>query len=644
MGSASPAAYRPRVQRVLDVVGTVAAALLAFTAVPVVLVVVVGDPLSGGLGHAWAAGPRDALCVATVAAWIAWASCCAQLLRAVVAHVRGGEIRIGMSVLDLLASRIAVGVLALSSVGVAGPVALSASAGATVPANQPIALTARAATAAPAVSEVRAPAHRIVAAPTVRTESYAVGPGDTLWRIAQDRLDDGADWTALAALNLGHDMGQGERFVDPDHIRQGWRLRVFEGSPRRRDREASGTSGGTRPDHLPELVVLGMGSLACAALARRARRGNPSGPFRGELDLVGSASDGAVDAAALLHRFDGVPALEAFETANRMLGRARGGQPGGPAVRAITVGPVGVTFWLAGAPESNDEPPEGFEFVEGGTGWRVAHDRLARAEAAEPYVPIALPIGDDDDGTWLVALGPGLVLPLLGSEAHALVRSVRTAAGAWAWGDSVLVTDEAADPAFLSEAAADPRLARHLLFFGDPGALPPLVAARTAVVTTASVPASDLTVLVDRHGATIHPLSRVVRPHLQSVESARNVAQLLAPPVLPVPPVRHGARPEPPSPPVGQPGGTAAVVPGQVDVRLLTMSPRLDGLAEALPANRARPRRRARGVSRPAPARRDHQRSSPHPRARVVRCRRCRQDAVQHRVRGAAGHGSRPAR
>ena len=48
-----------------------------------------------------------------------------------------------------------------------------------------------------------------------------------------------------------------------------------------------------------------------------------------------------------------------------------------------------------------------------------------------------------------------------------------------------------------------------------------------------------------------------------------------------------------PGAPVAEPvhiavGGTAAVAAGPVDVRLLTMTPRLDGLREDLPPNRAR--------------------------------------------------------
>ena len=83
---------RTAAERLLDVVGAAFAALLAFTAVPAVLVLVVGNPLSGGLGHAWRPLPRDALCVLVLAAWVAWAACCAQLVRAVVAHVRSGEV------------------------------------------------------------------------------------------------------------------------------------------------------------------------------------------------------------------------------------------------------------------------------------------------------------------------------------------------------------------------------------------------------------------------------------------------------------------------------------------------------------------------------------------------------------------------
>ena len=87
----------------------------------------------------------------------------------------------------------------------------------------------------------------------------------------------------------------------------------------------------------------------------------------------------------------------------------------------------------------------------------------------------------------------------------------------------------------------------------------------------------------------------------------------------------------------------AALAPGTVDVRLLTMTPRLDGLAGRAPTQPGPPGRRARRLPGPAPARRDHERPAAHTCPRVVRRRRRVQDAVQHRLRGPPRHGSRRA-
>jgi DNA-binding SARP family transcriptional activator/LysM repeat protein len=559
--------------------GAALAALLAFTAVPAVLVVVVGNPLQGGLGHAWRPLPREVLCVLVVAAWVAWAACCAQLLRAVVAHVRSGEVgtRQGAGVMDRIAARIAFGVLALSTMG--APLALSAGAGASAPAgNGPGAAIAT--RPAPAVSTPPP------AAPAATT--YAVRPGDTLWGIADDRLGDGADWTMLAALNLGRDMGSGTRFVDPDQLRPGWHLRLPE-EARRAHAGAPHTDPRVHPvrahgaGHLPELVALGLGSLACAALARRAGRRRRNGSlFTGELDLGPLPSEEAVDTATLLHRVADVPALRSFEAANCLLGLSLQGLDAGPAVRAICVSPSGVTFCFADPPPG--PPPDGFAPAQGGTAWHVGHGALDGHDPSVPHLPVVLPIGDDEEGTWLVPLEPGDVLPVLGEAAPALWRAARAAVGSWAWSDTVLVAEDPDDPGLRSEVAADPLVARHVLFCGDPSSLPREVSARCAVVTMAPVAASDLTVLVDRRGATLHPLGRVVRPHLQSVEVAGQIDELLAPPVENDPPHAHPT-PRPSTVPRGDAG---ALSPGAVDVRLLTLTPRLEGLQEELPPNRSR--------------------------------------------------------
>jgi DNA-binding SARP family transcriptional activator len=535
------------------------AALLAFTAVPAVLVLIVGNPLAGGLGHAWQPAPRDALCALALAAWVAWAACVSQLTRGVVLHVRRGEIRpLGvMSPLDRVAARIAVGVLALTSAG--APLVLASGAGAGA--------------SAPVVAA--APAHHERSSDAVHT----VRPGEGLWQIAHDRLGDGADWMQVAARNLGHDMGGGQRFVDPDQVRAGWRLRLPDEAQHHR---ATGRPA-QAPDHLPELLALGIGSLACAALARRTRGRRRAAPFPADLELP-RLSEPAVDAATLVQRFGDVPALDAFEAANRLLGRILGERAAPPRIRTICVAPSGVTFALAGA---HDDAPAPFAAVDGGAAWRVSHAALddvdddLELEPSFPLLPVVVPVGDDQDGTWLVPLGPGDVLPVLGESASSLVRAARTALESWAWSDLVVVTDDPGHPALRPRAGGRPG-ADVALFVGDPATLAPEVARHASVLTTATVAASDLTVLVDRQAATLHPVGRVLRPHLQSAGTDQLLAELAAPPSDDV--EAEAVRP----PPAAAPTGSAAITPGPVDVRLLTVTPRLDGLVEELPPNRAR--------------------------------------------------------
>ncbi len=416
-----------RAKRFVDVLGAACAALLAFTAVPAVLLVIVGNPLAGGLGHGWRPLPRDVLCLLVLAAWVAWAACCAQLLRGVVTHVRNGEVGMpgGPSVLDRVAARIALGVLALTSFG--APLSLAAGAGASSPVSGGLGSSP---TAPLAVHAAASPVSR--SAPT-----YSVRSGDTLWHIADDLLGDGADWTSLAMLNLGHDIGGGSRFVDPDQLREGWRLRLPADARHTGD---SGHVGAGRapshpepPGHLPELIALGLGSIACAALARRAgRRRRPGDRF--SEDPIAPPSEGALDAATLLQRFAETPALHSFEAANCLLGLVLDDRDSRPRIRAVCVSPSGVTFHLAGAPA--DDPPEDFDSVDNGAAWRVRHDALEGHDPSSPYLPVVLPVGDDADGTWLVPLEPGDVLPVLGESAPALWRAARAAAGSWAWSET----------------------------------------------------------------------------------------------------------------------------------------------------------------------------------------------------------------
>ncbi len=275
------------------------------------------------------------LFVVAVAAWIAWAACCAQLVRGVVAHVRSGEPtrsrRVGLGprgrthrrrrariVLDRRARRaVRVGRSGrpLGAYGCVHDPSRARSAYTAAPPGTGGRRTTKADSPGsqnPGVQD---------ASQSETGSTYAVQPGDTLWRIADDLLDDGADWTALAGINLGRDMGGGERFVDPDHVRDGLAPATArrDSRPTVDGRHGSGSPGQPRssrasthdvPDHLPELLALGLGSLACAALARRTRRAPATGTLpRTNSTWAGPQSEGAVDAAALLNRFDGVPAL-----------------------------------------------------------------------------------------------------------------------------------------------------------------------------------------------------------------------------------------------------------------------------------------------------------------------------------------------
>jgi DNA-binding SARP family transcriptional activator len=356
---------------------------------------------------------------------------------------------------------------------------------------------------------------------------------------------------------------------------------------------------------LPELSALGIGALACAALARRSRRMRVLRQMTGGDPAAwpGDSND-AVDTEIMLARFSGIPALRAFEAANYGLALALAQSdvaPRSTMIRAVCVGAAGVDFWLT---EPAESAPAGFSLTDDGKVWHAPHDTFTGAEGAHPHLPIVLPVGEDDTGTWLIPLTPGMCLPLVGEAAGDLWRAARHAQESWAWADMVIVTE---DPQIVarevdllshSEVSTD---TLQLLFFGDPTSLSDSQAQMVAIVTQLTARASDVTVLVDRSAASIHPLGRTVRPHLMGIETSDVVGELVSFPLRLESELRHedmqdAGRKEiedrsPQRVPAKIPAQIAQISipdPGIVQVKLLTGTPRLEGLRDALAPNRAR--------------------------------------------------------
>jgi DNA-binding SARP family transcriptional activator len=655
-------------RNVVDALGSLLTALLVFGATPTVLVTVVGNPLGGGLGHAWGEGGRLALAGIALVAWLAWLGCCTQLTRSVIAQVRRGHVDTpaGAVLTERVAARIAAGVL--SFIALATPLVLTSGAGATGTSNSPSPVAQPInASSAGLSGGVTSATTVVTSAAAASARSYVVQPGDSLWSIAETQLGAGDDWPAIAALNLGRAMPGGLHFVDPSRIYAGWTLQLPDLPPESAPPVAVATAPSTSvpvstpapvatttdsptpaatgvapvinqrpepdpspvvtlyagaaapstgqhpgtgspdeagPGHLslPELSALGIGALACAALARRSRRmrmlRQSARAESGDEDDPGlTHSDEAVDADVLLRRFSGVPALEAFETANYRLGRTTAEAQGdasraGVDIRAVCVGAAGVDFWLA---EPGTPAPAGFTLSADNQAWHAVHDSsTAHDSSTGPFLPIVLPVGEDEAGTWLVPLAPGRCLPLVGEAGGDLWRAARCAQEAWAWADMVLITE---DPAIVGrelrlhggEGGPHPP---QILYFGDPAMLSIADARKVSIVTRSLVPGSDVTVLVDRHAASIHPLGRTVRPHLMETRTAELVRELVVDPIAVATPASPDRGDDLESRMARADDDDATAVPvassGTVEVKLLTATPRLEGLHAALPANRAR--------------------------------------------------------
>jgi DNA-binding SARP family transcriptional activator len=486
--------------------------------------------------------------------------------------------------------------------------ALSSAAGANV------LLTTIALSAAPPATTTTTTIADPAATPTsevpATSTTYTVVSGDCLSAIAQRFYGDEGAWSEIWEANANRVMQGGGRFVDPNLIYAGWTLTlpgipvpdavsappvaqappptvpaVYHQTQPHQDtvREDAPNQHPFTSD-LPDLIALGIGAMGCAALFRRSRRLR----LLRQAELVprshADVSDFTIDTDVRLARFARVPSLRDFEIANRQLARAlrdRDPLEGAVGVRAICVGPSGVDFWLM---EPDQPAPDGFLLTANGKAWRADLDLAPTSETAAPYFLVAVPIGEDDEGTWLVPLLPGSCLQVLGAASESLLRAIRPVQEGWAWGHMVLVTTDpiaAADEVRLHGGGGPGMEECQVIYLGDPKSLPDGFAPLVSVVSTLPVSTSEVTVVVDHLGASIHPLGRTVRPHLLDSDTAAAIDDVTQP--------QSDQVTEDEGQTLEQVGSDYySLAPGQVDIRLLAVTPRVDGLHEELPANRSR--------------------------------------------------------
>lgn len=619
---------------VRDAVVGVAAALLVFAAVPWVLVGLVGVPLP----HHWA--ERDVVSwrglfdVLAIASWAAWAACAWPILHSAVSRVRSGDIGTAARLLDRVALRIALGVLAVASLlGLGAPMA-GASAGDPGPplTSAAVALVSNLATGEAAPFAGPNAGHGLCC---------TVGVGDTLPLLAATHYGDPGAWTAIASANLGRMMHDGTRFVDPSMIAPGWTLALPaldpEADPGATVHPAPRTTSPAaathpHPDPLPsvgawlpiaELAAAGVSALVAGLLARRARQLRRLHAFVREEGIAGRIpAEREAELDALVMPFAQVPLMAIVETAARHLGR----------VIAALDTPPGAVQWLRAGRDGvevqfSDPCPDALP------GWRRSApsawllpatvdlaDLAGGVGSDDPCCAALLPLGDDERGTWLIPVAAGTCVAVVGPRAEGLVLAMRAAMASWSWREAIVVTHDVAEATDVVASGGTPRTtvraARpRVLFIGDPDTLPDGTRHACAALATRQLDDAAVTVVVDDRGASAHPLGLTVRPPLLARSWTGAVEALVHPapvdtgssrplvhsrsPVatLHLPGVPDAEPSTPPdlfscSPPPPALAGAGAVTPtslrGRAEVRLLGSIPGIVGLQAELPPKRAR--------------------------------------------------------
>ena len=349
---------------------------------------------------------------------------------------------------------------------------------------------------------------------------------------------------------------------------------------------------------VPESASLGISVLVAAAYLRRIRRRRAQArAARGDDEAVADPAPAAVRLEARLAPFADAPVLEWLELANRHLTSALRAEARAdpPRTRVVRVGPAGVEVLLE---EPVDWAPGSFALGDDGKSWRLPADvdrALLWPDACQElaWLPLLLPVGDDASGTYLLHLEPGDVVSLEGPGAPSMLASWVETAKSWPWAEQVGVARdtemaEALAPLFVGQNTLDERAT--VLFTGDPGVLSE--SASTIVASVTSSPSLATTrVMVTAEEAIIEPFGITVQPCRLDSASEGALAGIDAPCLIRVVAEENG---EPRESTAEMGGGETTlrspaelIAAGPIEVRLLTFTPQIVGLAEPLPSNMA---------------------------------------------------------
>lgn len=210
-----------------------------------------------------------------------------------------------------------------------------------------------------------------------------------------------------------------------------------------------------------------------------------------------------------------------------------------PSIRLLRVGPDGMDLWLdkssSWCPDGFELKEKGdIWHLPSTTSFQKSSDLDLGNEP--PWLAVVIPVGDDDSGTWLIPLSPGQCVPIFGQGAAAFLNASQLAQQCWSWHEQVLITDSptrASDEILLEatlnngyeesipDSTQDPTEQdsfnrSHVLFLGDPMQLSAHDRAKCRVLSTLSTLSTDLTILVDNSAVSIHPLGITLRPNLIS--------------------------------------------------------------------------------------------------------------------------------